>query len=77
MGYIAHLLSHPSEEVHVLSLASKIGGKEGEAEASTEPAIAQQTTQSDPTVGRMGGAGEMLDAQAKAAYNRRTAELRE
>jgi hypothetical protein len=42
-----------------------------------EPATEEQATQSDLTVGRMGDAGEMLDAQAKAAYKRRTAELRE
>jgi hypothetical protein len=33
--------------------------------------------QSDLTASRMGDAGEMLDAKAKAAYKRRTAELRE
>ncbi len=37
----------------------------------------EQAAQSDLTVGRMGDAGEMLDAQAKAACKRRTAELRE
>jgi hypothetical protein len=42
-----------------------------------ESATEEQATQSDLTVGRMGDAGEMLDAQAKAAYKRRTAELRE
>jgi hypothetical protein len=61
----------------VLSLASKAAGKQGEAEALAEPAAGGQATQSDLTVGRMGDAGEMLDAQAKAAYKRRTAELRE
>jgi hypothetical protein len=37
----------------------------------------ERAAQSDLTVSRMGDAGEMLDAQAKAAYKRRTAELRE
>jgi hypothetical protein len=73
LAYIAYLLGHPGEEFHVLSLASKTGGKQGEADELVE----EQTTQSDLTVGRMGDAGEMLDAQAKAAYKRRTAELRE
>jgi hypothetical protein len=71
------LLGHPGEEFHVLSLASEAGGKQGESDASTESATEEQATQSDLTVGRMGDAGEMLDAQAKAAYKRRTAELRE
>ena len=77
LAYIAYLLGHPGEEFHVLSLASKTGGKQGEAEALAEPATEEQATQSDLTVGRMGDAGELLDAQAKAAYKRRTAELRE
>jgi pimeloyl-ACP methyl ester carboxylesterase len=73
LAYIAYLLGHPGEEFHVLSLASKNGGKHGEADELVE----EQATQSDLTVGRMGDAGEMLDAQAKAAYKRRTAELRD
>jgi pimeloyl-ACP methyl ester carboxylesterase len=77
LAYIAYLLGHPGEEFHVLSLASKVAGSQGEADALAEPAAEEQATQSDLTVGRMGDAGEMLDAQAKAAYKRRTAELRE
>jgi len=74
LGYIAYLLGHPREEVHVLSLASKVEAEQGEAE---ESATQGQSAQSGLTVGRMGDAGEMLDTQAKAAYKRRTAELRE
>jgi pimeloyl-ACP methyl ester carboxylesterase len=77
LAYIAYLLGHPREEFHVLSLASNNGDKQGEADALAEPATKEQAAQSDLTVGRMGDAGEMLDAQAKAAYKRRTAELRE
>jgi hypothetical protein len=77
LAYIAYLLGHPGEEFHVLSLASKTGGKQGEGDELAEPATEEQVAQSDLTVGRMGDAGEMLDGQAKAAYKRRTAELRE
>jgi pimeloyl-ACP methyl ester carboxylesterase len=77
LAYIAYLLGHPGEEFHALSLASKTGGKQGEADGLAEPAAEEQARQSDLTVGRMGDAGEMLDAQAKTAYKRRTAELRE
>jgi pimeloyl-ACP methyl ester carboxylesterase len=77
LAYIAYLLGHPREEFHVLSLASKTRGRQGEAEELAEPTTEEQATQSDLTVGRMGDAGEMLDGQAKAAYKRRTAELRE
>jgi pimeloyl-ACP methyl ester carboxylesterase len=74
LAYISYLLGHPGEEFHVLSLASKAGGAQDDfAETFTE----EPATQSNLTVGRMGDAGEMLDAQAKAAYKRRTAELRE
>jgi hypothetical protein len=75
LTYIAHLLGHPAEEFHVLSLASK-SDSQAWAE-SAESATEEQATQSGLTVSRMGDAGEMLDAQAKAAYKRRTAELRE
>jgi pimeloyl-ACP methyl ester carboxylesterase len=72
LAYIAYLLGHPGEEIHVLSLASKNGGtQDNSAETATEEKAA------DLAVGRMGDAGEMLDAQAKADYKRRTAELRE
>jgi pimeloyl-ACP methyl ester carboxylesterase len=76
LAYIAHLLGHPREEVHVLSLASKGDSKEGAIDELAE-SDTEQATQSDLTVGRMGDAGEMLDAQAKADYKRRTVELRE
>jgi hypothetical protein len=71
LAYIAYLLGHPGEEFHVLSLASKVGGE------LPETTDGERATQSDLTVGRMGDAGEILDAQAKAAYKQRTAELRE
>jgi hypothetical protein len=74
LAYIAYLLGHPGEESHVLSLASKAGGSQ---DALAEPGAEELATQSDLTVGRIGDAGEMLDAQAKAAYKRRIAELRE
>jgi hypothetical protein len=77
LAYIAHLLGLPREEFHVLSLASRAGGEQGDADALADMTNGEQAAQSDLTVGRMGDAGEMLDAQAKAAYKRRTAELRE
>jgi pimeloyl-ACP methyl ester carboxylesterase len=77
LAYIAYLLGQPGEEFHVLSLASRTGGKQSEADELAEPAAEEQAAQSDLTVGRMGDAGEMLDAQAKTAYRRRTADLRE
>ena len=74
LAYIAYLLGHPREEFHVLSLASKSRGTQDDL---AYPANGEQAVQSDLTVGRLGDAGEMLDAQAKADYKRRIAELRE
>ena len=75
LAYIAYLLGHPEEEFHVLSLASKTGGKQGEADELAAPIAEEQATQSDLTVGRMSDAGEMLDAQAKAGSLRKRASL--
>ena len=61
----------------MLSLASKADGEQGYAGGSTESATEGEALQSGLTVGRMSDAGEMLDAQAKAAYKRRIIELRE
>jgi hypothetical protein len=74
LAYIAYLLGHPREDLHVLSLASNSGGSQDEL---AEPGDEEQAAQSDLTVGRMGDAGELLDAQAKSAYKQRTAELHE
>jgi hypothetical protein len=77
LSYVAYLLGHPGEELRVLSLASKANGKQGGAGVLAETTNGEQPVHRDLTVGWMGDAGEMLDAQAKAAYKRRTAELRE
>jgi TAP-like protein len=77
LAYIAHLLGHPREEIHVLSLASKADGEQSATDESTESASEGEAAQSGLTVGRMSDAGEMLDAQAKADYKRRTVKLRE
>jgi pimeloyl-ACP methyl ester carboxylesterase len=73
LAYIAYLLGHPRAEFHVLSLASTNVGKQGDL---AEPVAEEQVMQSDLTVSRMGDAGEMLDAQAKAAYKLTSGEPR-
>jgi hypothetical protein len=77
LAYIAYLLGHPGEEYHVLSLVSEADGRRVGGGILEETTNGEQHVHSDLTVGRMGDAGEMLDAQAKAAYKRRIAELRE
>ena len=72
LHYIAYLLGHPSQEIRALDLVTRIGG--GGEEAS-DKAGAEDLARSDSVAGDLGHAGEMLDAQAKAAYQRRLTEL--
>jgi hypothetical protein len=69
LAYIAHLLGHPREEFDVLLLASWAGGKQGDADALADMTNGEQAAQSDLTVGRMGDAGEMLDAKLRQPTN--------
>lgn len=71
LRYIAQLLKVPGQEVHVLDLAALVEG---------EPSIGSRTRVikgMDLSSEGLGDAGEILDAQAKAAYKRRLQELRE
>jgi tetratricopeptide (TPR) repeat protein len=81
LGYLAHLLRHPGVEFHVLDLAGGIARQQDKYEASPStrglPRGAEDLEEAGIHVGSLGDAGEMLDEQAKAAYKRRLAELRE
>jgi predicted ATPase len=70
--YIALLLAHPGEEIRALDLASRSGGA-GEEVADT--ASTEDLARTGVLAGDLGHAGEMLDAQAKADYQRRLTEL--
>jgi len=74
LHYIAYLLAHPGEEIRALELAARSGSacEEGMDAASAEDAARTGVLNSD-----LGHAGEMLDAHAKAAYQRRLTELEE
>jgi tetratricopeptide (TPR) repeat protein len=72
LHYLAYLLAHPGQEIRALDLVTRIGG--GGEEAS-ERASAEDLARSDTVAGDLGHAGETLDAQAKAAYQRRLTEL--
>src|SRR6266478_613841 len=81
LGYLAHLLRHPSVEFHVLDLACGIAGQGDDDETSQSahglPRGAEDLEKAGIHIGNLGDAGEMLDDQAKAAYRRRLSELRE
>src|SRR6185436_16047437 len=69
LSLLVHLLCNPEQEIHVSALDALIPSDTGMAVSSSAPA--------DTPVGDLGDAGEVLDAQAKAAYRRRLGELRE
>ena len=81
LGYLAHLLRHPSVEFHVLDLAGGIAGERDDDETSQStrglPRGAEDLEKGGIHVTNPGDAGEMLDEQAKAAYRRRLSDLRE
>ncbi|HLI55872.1 MAG TPA: hypothetical protein VKY26_02445 [Actinomycetota bacterium] len=62
LRYLAELIAHPGVERHALDLVDLVEG------TPTEAGLDRR---------RLGDAGEMLDATAKAAYRRRLEQLRE
>jgi tetratricopeptide (TPR) repeat protein len=74
LHYIAHLLAQPGEQIRALELVARIGTASAEGE---ETGAAKDLARSDTVAGDLGHAGEVLDAQAKSAYQRRLRELRE
>src|ERR1700719_3910674 len=81
LGYLAHLLRHPTAEFHVLDLVGGIAGQREEDETSQSvqalPRGDEELEKAGIHVTSLGDAGEMLDEQAKLAYRRRLSELRE
>src|SRR6266478_4637385 len=81
LGYLAHLLRHPAVEFHVLDLFGGIAGQREEDESNQSAHGLPRGDEDLETAGihitGLGGAGEMLDDQAKVAYRRRLSELRE
>src|SRR5271156_4771189 len=80
LGYVAHLIRHPSTEFHVLDLAGGIASQRDEDETASSAGLPQadeELAKAGMHVGSLGDAGEMLDDQAKVAYRRRLSELQE
>src|SRR6202167_4256536 len=81
LGYLAHLIRHPSTEFHVLDLVGGIAGQHDDAEAGESaqglPRGDENLEKAGIHTGSLGDAGEMLDDQAKAAYRRRLSDLQE
>ena len=81
LGYIVHLLRHPTVEFHVLDLFGGIGGQREDDDSNHSvqglPRGAEDLDKAGIHITGLGDAGEMLDDQAKIAYRRRLSELRE
>src|SRR3984957_7188767 len=81
LGYLAHLLRHPSVEFHVLDLAGGLPGQHDEDESDQSahglPRGDENLEKAGIHIASLGDAGEMLDDQAKSSYRRRLSELRE
>jgi hypothetical protein len=78
LAHLAQLLRSPGTEIHALDLVrgSATGPRAArEAAAPVPPEVPDR--EADLQVGYLGDAGEWLDAQAKASYRHRLAELRE
>jgi tetratricopeptide (TPR) repeat protein len=74
LGYLAYLLAHPGERIHVLDLVTMV---EGGAAAEGSAARPRARGQADDieTVRGLGDAGPALDLRARAEYKRRLGEL--
>jgi hypothetical protein len=77
LAYLAHLLRYPTTEFHVLDLAAGISDSSGEGDTERMPQGGEDLQKAGIHVGRLGDAGELVDDQAKRAYRRRLAELRQ
>jgi tetratricopeptide (TPR) repeat protein len=70
LGYIAHLIAHPGERIHVLDLFAQVGG----SGAATMP-TADLEAENLQVVSDLGDASEVVDSRARAEYRRRLSEL--
>src|SRR5262249_54469196 len=82
LSYIACLLQHPGEEFHAVSLMTGVDSakrtEESEAARAELSAMTQeQLAEQNLRAGAPEDAGELLDAQAKAAYGHRLEQLSE
>lgn len=71
LHYLAHLLSHPGREFHVLDLAAA-----GQRAPAGGPRM-KPAREDDLHLAQLSGTGPILDGQAKTAYRARLRELEE
>lgn len=73
LAYIRYLLEHPGEEFHAFDLIHTV---ENRSAADTGDSMRALHDADVHSIGGLGDAGEMLDAEAKKQYARKLAELR-
>ena len=73
LSYIERLMQHPGQEFHALDLLTMGPAAVDDASTGRPEALSGAPV----SIGGLGDAGEMLDAQAKQAYKLRLADLRE
>ena len=71
LGYIAHLIAHPGQRIHVLDLFAQAGG-----DGATVAPIADLQAENLEVVSDPGDASKVLDSRARAEYRQRLSELR-
>ena len=69
LAYLATLISNPGREFHVLDLGTGV--------STTSAASDRELSDAGLQAGDLGDAGEMIDAEARAAYKARLLDLRE
>jgi len=78
LHYIAYLLRQPGLEIHVADLVAATDKRQVDPTAKSYCRMSKtQLAELHLQVSRLGTAGTMLDAQAKAAYRRRLNDLQE
>lgn len=75
--YLAFLLRHPGKEFHAIELSAVLDKSQTPVSAPLESTFSdEQLSEHRLRVGDLGDAGTLLDPQAKSAYRRHLAELR-
>ena len=75
--YIAYLLQQPGRKIAVTELAASAEGVEPDSIGGATLEAKRPGAEFGPVRSGLGDAGEILDAEARAAYRRRAEELRE
>jgi tetratricopeptide (TPR) repeat protein len=79
LSYLRYLLINPGTDIHALELAriATPAGEIAEPDSPTSRSTAAELMATGTHLGYLGNAGELLDSEAKKAYQRRLVELRE